>query len=142
MIHRFETSNLPDCPSLSRIQPRITGFHFIVLQDISGRKFLAPKPSTTGYDIENARFLGAKIWRTMPSSVQHEKAATFLDILKMPSSLKDSQTLNFSAHFSCRGPHLSLLSRGLWILSAALVVTIKFLRDDGMAQICRLKLKT
>ena len=42
----------------------------------SGRNILAPKPSTTGYGIENARFLGAKIWRTMPSS------------------LKESQTLN------------------------------------------------
>ena len=42
----------------------------------SGRNILAPKPSMTGYGIENARFLGAKIWRTMPSS------------------LKESQTLN------------------------------------------------
>ena len=28
-----------------------------------GRNILTPKPSTTGYGIENARFLGAKIWR-------------------------------------------------------------------------------
>ena len=42
----------------------------------SGRNILAPKPSTTGYGIENARFLGAKIRRTMPSF------------------LKESQTLN------------------------------------------------
>ena len=41
-----------------------------------GRNILAPKPNTTGYGIENARFLGAKIWHTMPSS------------------LKESQTLN------------------------------------------------
>ena len=41
-----------------------------------GRNILAPKPSTTGCGIENARFLGAKIWRAMPSS------------------LKESQTLN------------------------------------------------
>ena len=27
----------------------------------SGRNILAPKPGTTGYGIENARFLGAKI---------------------------------------------------------------------------------
>ena len=42
----------------------------------SGRNILAPKPTTTGYSIENARFLGKKLWHTMPSS------------------LKDSQTLN------------------------------------------------
>ena len=41
-----------------------------------GRNILAPKPNTTGYGLENARFLGAKIWHTMPSS------------------LKESQTLN------------------------------------------------
>ena len=42
----------------------------------SGRNILAPKPKTTGYGIENACFLGAKMWHTMPSS------------------LKESQTLN------------------------------------------------
>ena len=42
----------------------------------SGRNVLAPKASTTVYGIENARFLEAKIWSTMPSS------------------LKESQTLN------------------------------------------------
>ena len=42
----------------------------------SDRNILAPKPSTTGYGIENARFLGAKMWHTMPSF------------------LKESQTLN------------------------------------------------
>ena len=36
----------------------------------SGRNILTPKSSTTGYGIENARFLGAKIWRTMPSSLK------------------------------------------------------------------------
>ena len=30
-----------------------------------GRNILAPKPNTTGYGLENARFLGAKIWHTM-----------------------------------------------------------------------------
>ena len=35
----------------------------------SGKNILAPKPNTTGYGIENARFLGAKIWQTMPSSL-------------------------------------------------------------------------
>ena len=42
----------------------------------SGRNISAPKPSTTRYGIENARFFRAKIWRTIPSS------------------LKESQTLN------------------------------------------------
>ena len=36
----------------------------------SGRNISAPKPNTTGYGIENARFLGAKIWHTMPSSLK------------------------------------------------------------------------
>ena len=36
----------------------------------SGRNILAPKSNTTGYGIENARFLGAKIWHTMPSSLK------------------------------------------------------------------------
>ena len=36
----------------------------------SGRNILAPQPNTTGYGIENARFLGAKIWHTMPSSLK------------------------------------------------------------------------
>ena len=36
----------------------------------SGRNILAPQPNTTGYGIENARFLGAKIWHRMPSSVK------------------------------------------------------------------------
>ena len=39
----------------------------------SGRNILAPKPSTTGYGIENARFPGAKIWHTMPSSLQESQ---------------------------------------------------------------------
>ena len=39
----------------------------------SGRNILAPKPSTTGYGIENARFLGAKIWRTLPSSLKESQ---------------------------------------------------------------------
>ena len=39
----------------------------------SGRNILAPKPSTTGYGIENARFLGAKIWRAMPSSLNESQ---------------------------------------------------------------------
>ena len=38
-----------------------------------GRNILAPKPNTTGYGIENARFLGAKIWHTMPSSLKESK---------------------------------------------------------------------
>ena len=42
----------------------------------SGRNILAPKPSTTGYAIENARFLEAKIWRTMPSSLKISLIAT------------------------------------------------------------------
>ena len=33
----------------------------------SGRNILAPKPSTRRYRIENARFLGAKTWHTVPS---------------------------------------------------------------------------
>ena len=36
----------------------------------SGRNTLAPQPNTTGYGIENARFLGAKIWHTMPTSLK------------------------------------------------------------------------
>ena len=39
----------------------------------SGRNILAPKPSTTGYGIENARFLEAKIWRTLPSSLKESQ---------------------------------------------------------------------
>ena len=37
------------------------------------RNILAPKPSTTGYSIENACFLGAKIWRTIPSSLKESQ---------------------------------------------------------------------
>ena len=36
----------------------------------SGRNISAPQPNTTGYSIENARYLGAKIWHTMPSSLK------------------------------------------------------------------------
>ena len=32
----------------------------------SGRNILAPQPNTTGYGIENARLLGAKIWHKLP----------------------------------------------------------------------------
>ena len=39
----------------------------------SGRNILAPEPSTTGYGIENARFLGAKIWRTITSSLEESQ---------------------------------------------------------------------
>ena len=39
----------------------------------SGRNILAPKPNTTGYGIKNARFLGAKIWQTMPSSLKESQ---------------------------------------------------------------------
>ena len=35
-----------------------------------GRNILTPKPSSIGYIIENARFLRAKKWRTMPSSIK------------------------------------------------------------------------
>ena len=36
----------------------------------SGRNIWAPQPNTTGYGIEKARFLGVKIWHTMPSSLK------------------------------------------------------------------------
>ena len=36
----------------------------------SDRNILAPRPSTTGYGIEIARFHGTKIWRTTPSSLK------------------------------------------------------------------------
>ena len=42
----------------------------------SDRNILAPKPSRTGYGIENARFLGAKIWRTMPFSLKESQTLT------------------------------------------------------------------
>ena len=36
----------------------------------SGRNILAPKPSTTGFGIENPNFLGAKMRHTMQSSLK------------------------------------------------------------------------
>ena len=39
----------------------------------SGRNILAPKSNTTGYGIENAHFLGAKLWHTMPSSLKESE---------------------------------------------------------------------
>ena len=39
----------------------------------SGRNISAPKPNTTGYGVENARFLGTKIWHTMPSSLKESR---------------------------------------------------------------------
>ena len=49
----------------------------------SGRNILAPKPSTTGNGIENARFLGAKIWHTMPSSLKEsQKLNSFKRVIK------------------------------------------------------------
>ena len=47
----------------------------------SGRNILAPQPNTTGYGIENSRFLGAKIWHTLPSSLK-ESHTLKLDIKK------------------------------------------------------------
>ena len=39
----------------------------------SGRNIWAPKPNTAGCGIENARFLGARIWHTMPSSLKESE---------------------------------------------------------------------
>ena len=39
----------------------------------SGKNILAPNPSTTGYGIENARFLGGEIWRAMPSTLKESQ---------------------------------------------------------------------
>ena len=55
----------------------------------SNRNILAPKPSTTGYGIENARLLGAKTWRTMPSS------------LNVPQTLNSFKRGNKNHQFDC-----------------------------------------
>ena len=39
----------------------------------SCRNVFAPKPKTTGYGIENACFLGSKIWYAMPSSIKESQ---------------------------------------------------------------------
>ena len=39
----------------------------------SGSTILAPKQKTTGYGIENSRFLGSRIWHAMPSSLKESR---------------------------------------------------------------------
>ena len=50
-----------------------------------GRTILAPKPKMTGYGIENALFLGAKIWHTVTSSL---KESRILNGFKRDTKLK------------------------------------------------------
>ena len=40
----------------------------------SGKAILAPKPKTTGYGIENARFLGSTMWHAMLSSIKESRS--------------------------------------------------------------------
>ena len=58
----------------------------------SGRNILAPRPNTAGSGIENARFLGAKIWHTMPSTLKEPQT--------LNSFKRDIKSYNFE--WTCR----------------------------------------
>ena len=59
----------------------------------SDRNVLAPEPSTTEYDIENARFLRAKMWCTMLSS--------FKEFQTLNSFKRCIKTINLIAAVDC-----------------------------------------
>ena len=59
----------------------------------SGRNILAPKPNTTGYGIENACSLGAKIWHTM--------AYSFKESERLNSFKRNIKIISFIATVDC-----------------------------------------
>ena len=66
----------------------------------SGRNIFAPKPSTTRCGIENARFLGAKIWHTIPSSLRESQTL---------NSLKEAlKTISLIATVDCTNDLLKI----------------------------------
>ena len=56
----------------------------------NGRNILAPKPKTTGYGIENARFLGSRIWHAMPSSIKESQT---LNLMQNSPRLSEEKTV-------------------------------------------------
>ena len=52
---------------------QIFGMKYIPYYLRSCRNIFAPKPETTGYGTESARFLGSRIWHAIPSYIKESQ---------------------------------------------------------------------